>query len=103
MALELINILDLLWIVLEFNRHLDPFLGRSRTYKHSRPLIGRSETFCGQWSQRTVSELIVQSSCRDNSRQAIDLGPSGRPGILYDYEDSSFLGLSTLSETFCGQ
>ena len=33
----------------------------------------------------------------------MDLGPSDRPDILYDCEDSSSLGLSALSETFYGQ
>ena len=83
-------ILNPLLVLLEFNTHLDPF-------------TGRSETFCDQWSRLTVSELIVQSPRRDNLEHAMDLGPSDRPGILYNCEDSSSLGLSALSETFCSQ
>ena len=64
--------------------------------------MGRFETFCDQWSLRTVLELIAQSLRLDNSGHAMDLGPLGRPDILYDYQDSSSLGVSALFETFCG-
>ena len=66
--------------------------------------VGHSETFCGQWPRRAVSELISQSPRRAFSGLETIVGPLGRPvQFIFSWKHRLPLGLFALSETFRDQ